>query len=364
MMTPRGVADVNVYTPERVELRYGVRPDQVPDFIGLKGDTSDNIPGVPGIGDKTAGQLIAQYGSLEGVIEHADELSPARRKNIARARRPGAGVEGARDDAARPRHRLRSVAARAVAARPRRSCGRRSGASSSANLLNRVDELDEAVPAAAPAQVVGHAGRVARGRSCRPRAGGSASRSPRDAFALAQEDGVVVGAWDPALLPRLREARDRGPRLQVAAAADDAARRRHDHRRLPDRAGPLRVRDRRPLRRVRARGPARAGDGGGDGRADPAGRGAAAPGAASARARRRARLAAPLRRDRAAADRRARLDGGRRRQDRHVPDGRDHRAARRPGGGARGAGVRAGRARSSCSARRSRWPASCSRSSS
>ncbi len=82
MMTPRGVADVNVYTPERVELRYGIRPDQVPDFIGLKGDSSDNIPGVPGIGDKTAGQLIAQYGSLEEVIAHADELSPARRKNI------------------------------------------------------------------------------------------------------------------------------------------------------------------------------------------------------------------------------------------------------------------------------------------
>src|SRR6187551_2879079 len=82
MMTPRGVSDVNVYTPERVELRYGVRPDQVPDFIGLKGDTSDNIPGIPGIGDKTAGQLVAQYGSLEEVIAHADELSPGRKKNI------------------------------------------------------------------------------------------------------------------------------------------------------------------------------------------------------------------------------------------------------------------------------------------
>src|SRR5688572_10036552 len=82
MMTPRGVADVHVYTPERVEARYGIRPDQVPDFIGLKGDTSDNIPGVPGIGDKTAGQLIAQYGSLEGVLEHVEELSPVRRKNI------------------------------------------------------------------------------------------------------------------------------------------------------------------------------------------------------------------------------------------------------------------------------------------
>jgi DNA polymerase I len=83
MMTPRGVADVQVYTPERVEARYGIRPDQIPDFIGLKGDTSDNIPGIPGIGDKTAGQLISQYGSLEAVVEHAAELSPARSKAIA-----------------------------------------------------------------------------------------------------------------------------------------------------------------------------------------------------------------------------------------------------------------------------------------
>jgi DNA polymerase-1 len=82
MMTPRGVADVHVYTPDRVEARYGVTPDQVPDFIGLKGDTSDNIPGIPGIGDKTAGQLIAQYGSLESVLDHAGELSPARSKAI------------------------------------------------------------------------------------------------------------------------------------------------------------------------------------------------------------------------------------------------------------------------------------------
>src|SRR5712691_8327976 len=52
MMTPRGVSDVQVYTPERVEARYGIKPEQIPDFIGLKGDTSDNIPGIPGIGDK------------------------------------------------------------------------------------------------------------------------------------------------------------------------------------------------------------------------------------------------------------------------------------------------------------------------
>src|ERR1700688_636875 len=83
MMTPRGVSDVQVYTPDRVEARYGIRPDQIPDFIGLKGDTSDNIPGIPGIGDKTAGQLIAQYGSLEEVIAHASAQTPARAKNIA-----------------------------------------------------------------------------------------------------------------------------------------------------------------------------------------------------------------------------------------------------------------------------------------
>ena len=83
MMTPRGVADVQVYTPERVAARYGIQPSQIPDFIGLKGDTSDNIPGIPGIGDKTAGQLVAQYGSLEEVVAHAGDLSPARSKAIA-----------------------------------------------------------------------------------------------------------------------------------------------------------------------------------------------------------------------------------------------------------------------------------------
>ena len=67
----------------RVHARAGLRPLRRharagPDFIGLKGDTSDNIPGVPGIGDKTAGQLVAQYGSLEGVLEHVDELAGTR----------------------------------------------------------------------------------------------------------------------------------------------------------------------------------------------------------------------------------------------------------------------------------------------
>src|SRR3954465_11949496 len=153
MMTPRGVADVNVYTPERVEARYGVTPEQVPDFIGLKGDTSDNIPGVPGIGDKTAGQLIAQYGSLESVIEHAEELSPARRKNItehadiARTSKELATVRRDLDIDCDPAQLVLDPPDRAQLKEIFRRFEFRA-------LLNRVDELDAAVPSA-PMKVTG-----------------------------------------------------------------------------------------------------------------------------------------------------------------------------------------------------------------
>ncbi len=204
MMTPRGVSDVNVYTPERVELRYGVRPDQVPDFIGLKGDTSDNIPGIPGIGDKTAGQLIAQYGSLEEVIAHADELSPARGKAVrehadqARASKvlatmrrdlpldvdPAALVSGAPD-----RSQLKEMFRRFEFR----------------NLLNRVDELDAAVPAQERPKL--------QGQAVAWREGSLAATHGRVGVAI--EDGrigiasggeVVVADWDPVQAPLLRGA--------------------------------------------------------------------------------------------------------------------------------------------------------------
>src|SRR5213596_2923039 len=146
MMTPRGVSDVNVYTPERVEARYGIRPDQIPDFIGLKGDTSDNIPGIPGIGDKTAGQLIAQYGSVDEVIAHADELSPARRKNIttfaeqARLSKELASMKRDLDIDCDPADLVLNPPDRSQLREMFRRFEFR-------NLLNRVDELDAAVPA-------------------------------------------------------------------------------------------------------------------------------------------------------------------------------------------------------------------------
>ena len=80
MTTSRGVTDTKIYNREGVIERYGVPPELVTDLIGLKGDTSDNIPGVPGIGDKTAAQLLQEFGSLEDVLAGVDRISGAKRK--------------------------------------------------------------------------------------------------------------------------------------------------------------------------------------------------------------------------------------------------------------------------------------------
>jgi DNA polymerase-1 len=80
MMTTKGVSEVAVYTPERVGLKFGVAPAQIADLIGLRGDTSDNIPGVPGVGEKTAADLLQKFGSLERVLTSIDEITGAKRK--------------------------------------------------------------------------------------------------------------------------------------------------------------------------------------------------------------------------------------------------------------------------------------------
>jgi DNA polymerase-1 len=154
MMTPRGVADVHVYTPERVEARLGVPPEKVPDLIGLKGDTSDSIAGVPGIGDKTAAQLIQQFGSVDGVLEHVDELSPGRAKALREH------ADQARDSKVLATMRrdldIDCDPAELVLAPPDRSqlqaMFRRF---EFRGLLQRVDQLDEALPAAEAPVVAG-----------------------------------------------------------------------------------------------------------------------------------------------------------------------------------------------------------------
>jgi DNA polymerase-1 len=200
MMTPRGVADVQVYTPERVEARYGIRPDQIPDFIGLKGDTSDNIPGIPGIGDKTAGQLIAQYGTLEGVVENAAELSPARSKAVAENAEQAAaskllatmrrdldlGVEPAGLVLQPPdRSELKEIFRRFEFR----------------GLLARVDTLDEALPAAERPEAASETVRWREGDPAGIRGRvGVAVDAGRIAYATADE--VVVAPYSTGTAPR------------------------------------------------------------------------------------------------------------------------------------------------------------------
>jgi DNA polymerase-1 len=80
MATSRGITETKIYDRQAVIDRYGIPPELIPDFYGLKGDTSDNIPGVPGIGDKTAAQLLQQFDDLEGVLSSIEEVSGAKRK--------------------------------------------------------------------------------------------------------------------------------------------------------------------------------------------------------------------------------------------------------------------------------------------
>ncbi len=78
MVTRRGISDTRVYDPQAVRERYGLDPKQLVDFRALRGDTSDNIPGVPGIGEKTAAKLVGEFGSLEAMLENVERVKPAR----------------------------------------------------------------------------------------------------------------------------------------------------------------------------------------------------------------------------------------------------------------------------------------------
>jgi DNA polymerase-1 len=80
MATARGITETKLYDRVAVLERYGIGPELIPDFYGLKGDTSDNIPGIPGIGEKTAAELLQRFGSLEAVLDRVDEVSGEKRR--------------------------------------------------------------------------------------------------------------------------------------------------------------------------------------------------------------------------------------------------------------------------------------------
>jgi DNA polymerase-1 len=148
LLSPRGVTDVHVYTPDRVEARYGIPPALVPDFLGLKGDPSDDIPGIPGIGDKTASDLLVRFGSLEGIYENLPAVpGEKRRENLAEHRdsaftsRALATIERDLPLDVEPGELIVDPPDRAGLKDVFRRFEFR-------GLLRRIDELDEAVPAA------------------------------------------------------------------------------------------------------------------------------------------------------------------------------------------------------------------------
>ncbi|SIS19998.1 DNA polymerase I [Williamsia sterculiae] len=83
----KGVSDLTRFTPDEVEKKYGLTPAQYPDYAALRGDPSDNLPGIPGVGEKTAAKWIREYGSLSGLVDHVDEVKgkvgAALRENLA-----------------------------------------------------------------------------------------------------------------------------------------------------------------------------------------------------------------------------------------------------------------------------------------
>ena len=134
MATARGITDTKLYDHQAVIDRYGIPPELIPDFYGLKGDTSDNIPGVPGIGDKTASELLQRFGDLETVLGSVDEISGRQAQaEPDRARRRRAHLQAAGDDQARRAGRDdRPAGGRARRSPTARGCATSSASSSCA----------------------------------------------------------------------------------------------------------------------------------------------------------------------------------------------------------------------------------------
>lgn len=82
MLTRKGISELDIFDPAAVREKYGLKPEQVIDLKGLMGDASDNIPGVPGVGEKTAQKLVMEFGSVEDVLENLDKLAPKLRQKI------------------------------------------------------------------------------------------------------------------------------------------------------------------------------------------------------------------------------------------------------------------------------------------
>ena len=229
MATGRGITDTKIYDREAVIDRYGIPPELIPDFVGLKGDTSDNIPGVPGIGEKTASQLLQEWGDLEGVLSNIDSISGAKRKQnltehaenariskqLATAVRD-VDVDVDFDQRDRPRARPLAPARdvpRVRAARPARAPrgGARRGRRGAGRAGGRGD------------RGAGARGGAGRARLARGRAGGgrraAAGRGPRRDRGGAGPRRTRTRSSPPRRRPRLEAVEAGGPRRRGRAPA-------------------------------------------------------------------------------------------------------------------------------------------------
>ena len=358
MATSRGITDTKLYDYAAVVDRYGIPPELIPDFYGLKGDTSDNIPGVPGIGDKTASQLLQKFGDLEGVLGSIDEITGAKRKENLANHADNARLSKVLATMRRDLDIDLDVAQAAAQVPDRSKLREVFREFELRDPLRRLEEFlgaDEAAPAPVASTEVsarvrrGHA-RARRGvrrRRRRARAGGAGARDPRGRAAGAREHVALRrrrrrrgadrrdGRPGPA---RGRRRRAAGRRLRRQGVRRRAAepRPRRAAGRLPARARAPRLpaaraaRGARP-RRARRRGRARA-------------RGAARRRAVglAARADRRPRPRRGHGGDRAAARAGPAPHGARGRAAEHRAPARDHHARARgdPHAGARDLGAR------------------------
>ena len=203
MSTGRGVTDVKIYTPAAVLERFGVTPAQIPDYIGLKGDSSDNIPGVPGVGEKTAAQLLQQFGSIDQLYARLDEVKSEKRRALLRGARAGrAPLAAARDHGPR----------RAARARPGRAGHHLRLPAAGGQARRRLRALRVQQPAPPPQGDLGAGGRPG---------GGARRRRPSPAGSCAWPPSRTSAPWRRCS----RRGRPRSPSSRAATGAASPSRR-------------------------------------------------------------------------------------------------------------------------------------------
>jgi DNA polymerase I len=208
MATARGITETTLYDRAAVLERYGIAPELIPDFYGLKGDTSDNIPGVPGIGEKTAAELLQRFGSLDAVLDGVEQVSGTKRRENLVAHREDALVSRALATMRRDlpiEISLRDVLAAEPDMAALREAFRRYELR---DPLRRLEEVLGSVPSARPERVPGEAVTVREGTLAR-------------VGAVVAADAEVAIAVSPPEIPDGALFGDGGPwRFAVAAAAE------------------------------------------------------------------------------------------------------------------------------------------------